>query len=106
MKFYPDKDGISDKTKFLYVLKNGLCKDPTRRQVKRIFVKNKTEILPLCREIKLFAAIHNEEHIFYESPNSEAGIAKFSNLWELEDYDWKLVPSLSFDHKEYENKSK
>lgn len=102
LKFYHDKDGISDKTKFLYDLKNGLCKSPETRQVKRFLVKESTEIFPLYRNGILYAAIQNGEHLFYESKESEPGSAKFSNVWMLENGDWKLTTSLSFGHQAYE----
>jgi CubicO group peptidase (beta-lactamase class C family) len=101
LKFYHDKDGVSDKTKFLYDLKNGLCKSPETRQVKRFLVTESTEIFPLYRNGILYGAIQNGEHLFYESKESEPGSAKFSNVWMLENGDWKLTTSLSFGHQAY-----
>ncbi len=102
LKFYHDKDGVSDKTKFLYDLKNGLCKNPKIRQVKRILIKESTEIFPLYRNGILYGAIQNGAHLFYESEESQPGIAKFTNVWTLENGDWKLTTSLSFGHGAYE----
>ncbi len=102
LKFYHDKDGISDKTKFLYDLKNGLCKNPETRQVKRVLVSESTKISPLYRNGILYGVIHNGEHLFYESKESQPGIAKFTNVWQLENGDWKLATSLSFDHRAYQ----
>ena len=106
LKFYHDKDGISDKKKFLYDLRNGLCKNPTARQVQRILVKGKTEIFPLYKNGILYGAIQNGEHLFYESKESQPGIAKFSNVWNLENGDWKLATSLSFSHQAYQIQKK
>lgn len=103
LKFYHDKDGISDKTKFLYDLKNGLCESPETRQVKRILVKESTEIFPLSKNGVLYGAVHNGEHLFYEERESQPGIAKFSNVWQLENGEWKLTTSFSFDHQPYDN---
>ena len=50
----------------------------------------------------LYGAIQNGEHLFYESKESEPGSAKFSNVWMLENGDWKLTTSLSFGHQAYE----
>lgn len=105
LKFYHDKDGISDKTKFLLDLKNGLCKSPETRQVKRFLVKESTEIFPLYKNGVLYGAVHNGEHIFSEKRESQSGIAKFTNVWQLENGDWKLATSFSFDHQAYENKT-
>lgn len=104
LKFYHDKDGISDKTKFLFDLKNGLCKNPETRQVKRFLVKESTEIFPLYKNGALYGAVQNGEHMFSEKRESQAGIAKFTNVWQLENGEWKLATSFSFDHQAYENK--
>lgn len=99
LKFYHDKDGISDRTKFLHDLKNGLCKSPETRQIKRVLVKESTEIFPLYKNNVLYGAIQNGEHLFYENPENKPGAAKFTNVWMLENGEWKLTTSLSFDHK-------
>jgi len=102
LKFFHDKDGISDKTKFLYDLKNGLCKSPETRQVKRFLVKESTEVFPLYKNDILYGAIQNGAHLFYESKESKPGSAKFSNVWMLENGVWKLTTSLSFGHQAYD----
>lgn len=102
LKFYHDKGGIADRAKFLDDLKNGLCKSPETRQVKRILVPGSTEVFPLYKDGILYGAIQNGEHLFYESPESEPGSAKFSHVWILENGDWKLQTSLSFNHKSYQ----
>jgi len=100
-KFYHDKDGTANKTKFLNDLKNGLCSDPSHKQVKRILMEESTEIFPLYDNGNLYGAIQNGSHLFYESVESEPGIAKFSHVWHLENGRWKLSTSLSFDHQSY-----
>lgn len=104
LKFHHDNDGISDKTKFLYDLKNGLCKNPETRQVNRFLVKESTEIFPLYKNGILYGAVHNGEHLFSEKRETQDGIAKFTNVWQLENGEWKLATSFSFDHQAYENK--
>lgn len=59
LKFYHDKDGISDKKKFLYDLKNGLCTNPETRQVNRFLVPESIEIFPLYKNGILYGAVHN-----------------------------------------------
>lgn len=105
LKFYHDIDGISDKTKFLFDLKNGLCKNPEKRQVKRFLVKESTQIFPLYKNGILYGAVQNGEHMFSEERETQAGIAKFTNVWQLEKGKWKLTTSFSFDHKVYENQT-
>lgn len=102
LKFYHDKDGISDKKKFLNDLRNGLCKNPETRQVKRILVKESTKIFPLYKNGMLYGAVHQGEHLFYEKQESQPGIAKFTNVWQIENGDWKLTTTLSFDHQAHE----
>lgn len=104
LKFYHDKDGISDKTKFLFDLKNGLCKNPETRQVNRFLIKESTEIFPLYKNGVLYGAVQKGEHMFSEKRESQAGIAKFTNVWQLENGEWKLTTSFSFDHHPFENK--
>lgn len=102
LKFYHDKDGISDKTKFLTDLKNGICNEETHRKVQRFLVKESTEIFPLYKNGVLYGAVQNGEHTFSEKRESQAGIAKFTNVWQLENGEWKLTTSFSFDHQAYE----
>lgn len=106
LEFFHDKDGISGKAKFLYDLKNGLCKNPEIRQVKRILVEESTEIFPLYKNEMLYGAIQNGAHLFYENEETQPGIAKFSNVWMLENGNWKLTKSLSFDHQAYQMQKK
>lgn len=106
LKFYHDKDGISDKAKFLTDLKNGICNSQTNRQVKRFLVKGSTEIFPLYKNGVLYGAIQNGEHMFSEKRETQAGIAKFTNVWQLENGEWKLTASFSFDHQAYKDKQK
>lgn len=103
-KFYHDKDGISNKTKFISDLKLGICNNKDNRQVKRFLIKDKTEIFPLYKNGILYAAVQNGEHSFSEKREIEQGIAKFSNVWELENGEWKLSNSFSFDHQAYSKK--
>lgn len=102
LKFYHDKDGISDKTKFIADLKKGICNNLENRQVQRFLIKESTEIFPLYKNGVLYGAVQNGEHKFSEKRESQAGIAKFTNVWQLENGEWKLITSFSFDHKPME----
>ena len=104
LKFYHDKEGISNKTKFLTDFKNGICNGQTNRQVQRFLVKESTEIYPLYKNGVLYGAVQNGEHIFSEKKETAAGLAKFTHVWQIENGDWKLTASFSFDHQPYENK--
>lgn len=101
-EFYHDKGGFEDKKKFIIDFKNGLCKSPETYQLKRVLVDKNTEIYPMYKEGKIYAAIQNGDHLFYEKIGDQAeklvGEAKFTHLWILENAEWKLKNSLSFDH--------
>ncbi len=101
LKFYHDKDGVSDKTKFIADLKKGICNAKENRQVKRFLVNGSTEIFPLYENGNLYGAVQHGEHKFSETRESQAGIAKFINIWQLENNEWKLITSFSFDHKPF-----
>jgi len=101
-EFYHDKGGFEDKKKFIIDFKNGLCRSPDTYQLKRVLVDKSTEIYPMYKEGKIYAAIQNGDHLFYEKIGDQAeklvGEAKFTHLWILENAEWKLKNSLSFDH--------
>lgn len=103
LEFYHDKDGISDKKKFMIDFKNGLCKAPEMRQVKRVLIEKSSEIYPMYQNGKLYAVIQNGSHEFSEKekgkPEKLGGKAKFTNFWMIENGSWKLAKSLSFDHQ-------
>lgn len=106
LKFYHDKDGISGKQKFISDFKKGICNNIENRGVKRFLIKNSTEVFSLYKNGILYGAVQNGEHMFSEKRESQAGIAKFSNIWQLENGEWKLTDSFSFDHKPYTEQQK
>ncbi|MGU3375846.1 serine hydrolase [Chryseobacterium sp. M5A1_1a] len=102
LEFYHDKDGLSDKKKFITDFKNGLCKAPDTYKARRVLVDKSTQIFPMYKGGKVYAVIQNGDHIFYEKEKNQTeklvGGAKFTNFWIMENGDWKLNRSLSFDH--------
>ncbi|REC44195.1 serine hydrolase domain-containing protein [Chryseobacterium pennipullorum] len=102
LEFYHDKDGISDKKKFMDDFKNGLCKAPGSFKYRRLLIGKSMEIHPMYKDEKIYAVIQNGDHLFYEKegslPEKLVGFAKFSNVWTLEHSEWKLTRSLSFNH--------
>lgn len=101
-EFYHDKGGFEDRKNFIIDFKNGLCKSPETYQLKRVLVDKSTEVYPMYKDGKIYAAIQNGDHLFYEKMGSQAeklvGEAKFTHLWILENDEWKLKNSLSFNH--------
>ncbi len=102
-EFFHDKDGVSDKKEFVYNLRNGLCKSPAIYQSRRELLKESTEIYPLYKNKVLYGAVHTGTHRFYETivgkAETFASTAKFTNIWLLENGDWKLTKSFSYDHQ-------
>jgi len=103
LEFFHDKDGVSDKKEFLYNLKNGLCGSPDKYQSRRELITESTEIYPLYENDIIYAVIQKGKHRFYETIAGQeekfASTAKFTNIWFLEDKEWKLKKILSYDHQ-------
>jgi CubicO group peptidase (beta-lactamase class C family) len=103
LEFYHDKDGFSDKKKFMVDFKNGLCRPSKTYKARRALVEKSTEIYPLYQEGEVYAVIQNGTHQFYEKEGDQAerltGAAKFTHVWVQENGEWKLKRSLSFDHQ-------
>jgi hypothetical protein len=113
-EFFHDTDSISRKEKFLNDIKNGLCASPTTYQSRRELDNKKTEIYPLYtikdKDSVLYGAIQIGVHSFYENisgnPERFASKAQFTHLWILENGEWKLLRSLSYDHQTTKKKRK
>jgi CubicO group peptidase (beta-lactamase class C family) len=111
-EFYHDKDSISDKTKFLFNLRNGLCKSPTTYQSRRALAPGSTEIYPLHKKNgAVYGAVQIGIHQFYEKSAKKGeslanakeqfgSTARFTHLWLLQNGVWKLRRSFSYDHQD------
>lgn len=102
-EFYHDKGGITpSKAKFILAFKEGLCKTPETYQSRRELVAGSMEVFALKKNGELYGAIQNAKHQFYEksvgSPETKGNIARFTHLWLLENNEWKLARSYSYDH--------
>jgi len=100
-EFYHDQAGITDsKEAFIAGIKNGLCK--LYYKPRRQLVENSLEVYPLKKNGELYGAIQTGVHQFYalekDKPEYLTSTAKFTNLWLLENGEWKLARSLSYDH--------
>lgn len=102
-EFFHDKDSISDKPTFLRNLRNGLCGAPGEYQSRRALLAGSTQVFPLYKGKKLYAAIQHGIHQFYEKNKGQqetfASSARFTHLWLLENGQWRLHRSLSYDHQ-------
>ncbi len=104
-EFYHDKGGaVKSKSDFLDDIKSGIF-DLDYKAIRKLD-RSKIEIYPLYTNGVLYGAIQNGIHRFYAlEVGSElylTSVAKFCHLWLLENDEWKLSNSLSYDHKAFE----
>ncbi len=101
-EFFHDKDGISDKKKFINDLKNGLCGNPDNYQARRELVKESTKIFALYKEGKIYGAMQEGIHQFFEKQSGQTerfgSSARFTHVWLIENNEWKLAKSYSYEH--------
>ncbi len=101
-EFYHDKDGISDKKKFISNLKSGLCGNPGNYQARRELALESTTIFVLHSNGKVYGAIQEGMHHFFEKqtgqPERFGSSARFTHVWLLENNEWKLARSYSYEH--------
>lgn len=99
LEFYHDKSGptITRKSS-MEIIKNRLCGDPDNR-VRREIVKGNLEVYPMNN----YGALALGEHRFYLTQKGQKekldGIAKFANLWQKKDGQWRMSRVISYDHK-------
>lgn len=102
-EFFHDKDGISNTARFLSDFRKGLCNPANTFQVRRELVPESTAIYALYQNGTLYGAIQEGLHQFYEKQPDQSerfgSSAKFTHVWLLENGDWKLARSLSFEHQ-------
>lgn len=101
-EFLHDKDGISDKKKFINDLKTGLCGNPVNYQARRELVKESTKIFALYKEGKIYGAMQEGVHQFFEKQTGQeerfGSSARFTHIWLIENNEWKLAKSYSYEH--------
>jgi pimeloyl-ACP methyl ester carboxylesterase len=101
-EFYHDKAGVtSSKADFVSQIREGLCK--MNYKAKRELIRSSLHVFSLKKGGVLYGAIQNGDHNFYAVENNASrftGTAKFSNLWLLENGDWRLSRSFSYAHEE------
>lgn len=101
-EFLHDKDGISNKKKFISDLKKGLCGNPGNYQARRELVKESTKIFALYQEGKIYGAIQEGVHHFFEKQTGQeehfGSSARFTHIWLIENNEWKLAKSYSYEH--------
>ncbi len=103
LEFYHDKGGVTkSKENFLNLFRNGICKSDefvSRREL----VEGSLKVFPLYDNGKLYGAIQEGQHRFFETPKGKpeqtGSIASFTHLWIKHGNDWKVTRVLSYDHQ-------
>ncbi|MGI9532990.1 hypothetical protein [Lutimonas sp.] len=92
-EFYHDKDGITkSREEFINTLKTNVC-NAGENNIKRVLEKGSIEVFPLYNNTELYGAIQTGRHSFGST------IARFTNLWLLDDGKWMPARIMSYDHK-------
>jgi ketosteroid isomerase-like protein len=99
VEFFHDKGGLATTRKsVMEIIKNNLCGESGNR-VRRELVKGSLEVYP----IKDYGAVAVGAHRFYLTQKGQKeqldGIAKFANIWQKKDGQWRMSRVISYDHK-------
>jgi CubicO group peptidase (beta-lactamase class C family) len=103
-EFFHDIEGISYKREFINNFQKYLCSNPTTFQARRELLNESTQVFPLYKKEKLYGAIQIGVHQFFEKIKNKketfGSSANFTHVWLLENGEWKLARSLSYNHQE------
>ena len=103
LDFYHDQGGIQNRQQFLEAIKNNICSTPDNKPIRKVDAAS-LEVFPMYNNGVLYGAIQTGVHHFYRrQPGKEdrhTNIARFIHLYILENGNWVLRQSLSYDHKE------
>ena len=102
VKFYHDKGGITDgKIALIASIRNNVCGNKNQR-IRREAVDGTVEVYPMRKGNIIYGTIISGEHYFYVTetgkPEKREGLARFSQLWILNQSEWKMAVILSYDH--------
>ena len=105
-EFYHDQAGMMlSKAAFINSVKNNVCS--LSYKASRVLEPGSMQVYPLEKNGVLYGAIETGIHRFYASepgkPVYFTSRAKFSNVWKLENGEWKLIRGLSYDHQDTES---
>ncbi len=95
IEFYHDKGGLTtSRSQLVESIKNNIC-----GKVRRELIKGSLQVFHIAN----YGAIETGEHYFYNAAEGKSGkptgIAKFYQLWQWKDGQWKMTRIFSYDHK-------
>jgi CubicO group peptidase (beta-lactamase class C family) len=104
-EFYHDQAGMMlSKAAFINSVKNNVCS--LNYKASRVLEPGSMQVYPLEKNGVMYGAIETGIHRFYAlepgKPLYFTSRAKFSNVWKLENGEWKLIRGLSYDHQDTE----
>ncbi len=104
-EFYHDQAGMMlSKTAFINSVKNNVCS--LNYKASRVLEPGSMQVYPFEKNGVLYGAIETGIHRFYAlepgKPLYFTSRAKFSNVWKLENGEWRLFRSLSYNHQDTE----
>lgn len=102
VEFYHDKGGITKGASDLKItFEKNLCGNKDFR-LRRETVDKTVQVFPMKNGDKLYGLIISGDHYFYINETGKKefrdGLAKFTDLWTLENGVWKMSRVLSYDH--------
>lgn len=100
-RMYHDKGGPQDRAQFLNNVKKNICANPNKKPIRKL-EENSLQLFPLYNDNTLYGVIQTGVHHFYiREPNKNdvhTGTANFAHIYLLENGQWILKESLSYDH--------
>lgn len=102
VEFYHDKGGITKGGSDLKItFQKNLCGNESFR-LRREAIDKTVRVFPMKKDNKLYGLIISGDHYFYINETGKKefrdGLAKFTDLWTLENGEWKMSRVLSYDH--------
>jgi len=98
LEFYHDQGGVTDFTQNVAAFKRNF---ESERRVRRELVRSSLEVYP----IKDYGAVETGIHRFYATEKGQqeklSSEAKFVQLWQKKDGNWKITRIISYGHQEY-----
>ncbi|WP_345989802.1 nuclear transport factor 2 family protein [Chryseobacterium sp. Chry.R1] len=112
VEFYHDKGGITKGDEALKItFQKNLCGNKDFH-LRREAIDKTVRVFPMKKDDKLYGLIISGDHYFYINETGKKefrdGLAKFTDLWILENGKWKMSRVLSYDHgpAPYQNERK
>ncbi|WP_136468506.1 nuclear transport factor 2 family protein [Flagellimonas onchidii] len=101
-EFYHDKQGLTVSKGNEMKSMNLFCGEQReRQQIKRKLINGSLEVYPIHN----YGAIESGEHIFHlvmdDNTTKPISKAKFTSIWRLDNKEWKLARTISYDHIPY-----